>query len=132
MGAQVKRVRDASGNITTLNLQSADPAQRRLDVLPGTDCDLSTRFLGFYWTKSAGASVDIEVQRVDLANGNKVYPIEKVTGDTTLNGAWTPPNEELSGLDAQAPRAAGFGWRLQFSQAGSACLVDAVAVYKGV
>ena len=132
MGIKTKRVRDGNGDITQLDLTDADAANRRLSV-PAEFSYAGKRFIGFSWVKSTTQSVNIDVYRVDEENSSKLYLLEAVAGDTTTSGTWRPPAEELSGMDIDDPSLnSGVGYRLQFSQAGGACSVDATADFKEI
>lgn len=135
MSVMTKRVRTGgNGAVTQLDLTNAAATARRLDVLPGADGDASgLSFKGFSWTKSTAVATDIQIYRIDQLNGNKATLIEQRSADTGTDGTWRPTSEEVSGYDVAVPsNNGGIGWRIQFGQAGGACLADVTADYKAV
>lgn len=135
MGVNTLRNRNANGVITQLDLTDAAAANRRFDVALGAKgADKSgLRFLGFDWVKSAGQAVTVTVSKIDTANGSKETILEGPVndgGETT--GSWRPTAEEMAGMDPEAPTTTGITYRLQFSQAGGACMCDPTATFKGI
>jgi hypothetical protein len=134
MGVQTKRVRDANGAVTQLDLTSAVAANRRLDVAqPGDGGGGGLKLVGFSWKKSTAQPVDITISRIDAANASLDIPLETRLGDTGTTGHWRPPQEEMTGYDVGKPSEQGcVGWRIQFSQAAGACAADVQVDFKEV
>jgi len=126
--SRTKRLRDAQGVPTTLDLTSASQAAREF-VVKETDITKGGRFLGFTWLKSTGQVVTYTIVRKDADTGNE-FVIEKATDAGELDGAWRPYDEETQGSDVEKPSAAGSSWILRCSQAGAACSLTPLADFQ--
>lgn len=133
MGATLKRNRDGTGAIATIDLTDADAADRRFEVSVTDGLSRSSRFFGFKWKKSTSQAVTVTVSLVDGENSSAEYVIEGPTSDGgATTGAWYPPEEEVIGMEPGRPNATNPHYRLQFSQAGGACALDPIAIYKEI
>ena len=135
MGATLKRNRNGAGAIATIDLTAAAAASRRFEVSATDGLDRSARLLGFKWSKSTSQVVTVTVSLIDAEDSDREYIIEGPTSDGgATTGAWYPPDgtEEVVGMETGRPSASPPKYRLQFSQAGGACALSPIAIYKGV
>jgi len=133
VGSKVKRPRDSDGNVTQLDLTSAQAEDRRFEVTPEDASKSGTRFFGFKWKKTAAEEADVQVFFVDEGT-NTEYLQEERLNSSEQDGNWRPPEEDVYGSVAKQPTRgdASFTWRIQFGQTASACNVDLIAEFKEV